>query len=148
MRKLYVAILCVFISGVMYGQESQLTYKVTDYSLNGEELDFIALENDVALSFYHCDKNIICFANHWRKGDSQSYGPIYGIKHREFPETEDTYKVVEMKFTWQYFNTYDSKSGKAAVTFTNIYIGNTLKFNAEIVVLDTNEIISLKGYLE
>lgn len=132
----------------MYGQESQVTYKVTDYFLNGEDFDFIALENDVALTFYHCDKNTICFANHWRKSDSQSYGPIYAVKHREFPETKDTYKTVETKFTWQYSNTYDNKSGKAAVTFTNIYVGNTLKFTAEIVVLDTNEVITLKGYLE
>jgi hypothetical protein len=148
MKKLYLAIICVFVSGLIYGQDPQVTYKVTNYSLNGENYDFVALEGDVALSFYYCDENTICFANHWRGTGSQSYGPVYALKHREFSETRDTYKAVEIKFTWQYFNTYDSKTGQAAVTITNIYIGNTIKFTADIVVLDTNEVIELKGYLE
>ena len=67
MIKLYLAIIGFFISGIIYGQESQITYKVTDYALNGENYDYIALKNDVALTFYHCDENTICFANHWRK---------------------------------------------------------------------------------
>lgn len=130
------------------GQGKVVTFKATNYEINGENFDNIALENDVALSFYMCDSVTICFANHWRNSKSQSYGGVYAIKEKEIPETSETHRAVEMKFTWQYFNTYDSDRGEAAVTFTRIFIGNTVRFRAEILVLKTNEVLILKGYLE
>lgn len=148
MKRIYLLFLGILLLNVLYGQNTRITYKVTNYALNNENYDYLALENDIALSFYYCTENTLCFANNWRGSNSQSYGQVYAFKTTEYPETKDTFRVVEFKFTWHYFNTYDDKTGRATVTINNIYIGNTIKFTAEIIVLDTNEIISLKGYLE
>ena len=148
MKRFYLVFLGVLIFSFSYGQDSHVTYKVTNYSLNGVNYDDVALQGDISLSFYKCDSETICFSNHWRNSDSQSYGAVYALQTKEFPETEEQYRILDFKFTWHFFNSYDDVSGQAVVTISNIYIGNTIKFVAEIVVLDTNEVISLKGYLE
>lgn len=148
MKRIYLILFGVLALNFVYGQNTQVTYKVTNYALNGVSYDNLALSNDISLSFYNCENGVLCFANHWRNNNSQSYGAVYAFQAKEFPETSEVYKVVEFKFTWHYFNTYDNQSGRAAVTINNIYIGNTVKFTAEIVPLSTNEIISMQGYLE
>lgn len=148
MKRFYLVFLAVWILSYMYGQDNHVTYKVTNYELNGMNYDDVALENDISLSFYQCENNSLCFSNYWRGSNSQSYGKVYSFQTKEFLETNEQYKRVEFKFTWYFFNTYDNKSGQAAVTINNIYVGNTVKFVAEIVVLDTNEILNLRGYLE
>lgn len=148
MKRIYLILFGVLAMGILYGQNIHVTYKVTNYELNGINYDDVAMLDDVTLSFYECKKNIICFSNHWRESNTQSYGAIYAFQAKEFPETKEQHKRVEFKFTWHFVNTYDSNTGQAAVTINNIYIGNTIKFTAEIVVLDTNEIITLRGYLE
>lgn len=148
MKKLIMLSILISFFQLAECQENSATYKVTNYTLNGVNYDDLALENDVSLTFYTCENNSLCFANHWRKKESQSYGGVFAIKTKDYPETENSYARKELKFTWKYFNTYDSKRGEAAVTITNIYIGSTIKFVAEIIVLDTNEVIELKGYLE
>lgn len=148
MKRLIFSILTILTIISAFGQSTDVTYKVTNYSINGVNYDNLALAGDVSLSFYMCDNNTLCFTNHWRNNNSQSYGGVYSLKTREIPETSTTYAAMEFKFTWQFFNTYDSKRGNAAVTITNIFIGNTVKFTAEIIVLDTNEVLVFKGYLE
>lgn len=148
MKKLIFSILTILTFSSVFGQSTVVTYKVTNYSINGENFDNLALNADVSLSFYMCDDNTLCFTNNWRNNNSQSYGGVYALKTKEIPETSTTYAATEIKFTWQFFNTYDSNRGNAAVTITNIFIGNTVKFTAEIIVLDTNEVLVFKGYLE
>lgn len=148
MKRLILSILALLALNLIYGQEKNLNFKVTNYEINGVNHDYIALNNDVALSFYMCNDSTLCFANHWRKSNSQSYGGVYAVKKRKIAETETTYEADELKFTWHFFNTYDSTRGEAAVTFKTIKIGNTVKFVAEILVLDTNEVLLFKGYLE
>lgn len=148
MKRIYLVLLGIWILSFSYGQDTHVTYKVTNYSVNGVNHDDAALQGDVSLSFYKCDSETLCFTNHWRNNNSQSYGAVYAFQTKEFPETEEQYMSVDFKFTWHFFNTYDDVSGQAVVTISNIYIGNTVKFVAEVVVLDTNEVLSLKGYLE
>ena len=148
MKRIYLVLLGIWILSFSYGQDTHVTYKVTNYSVNGVNHDDAALQGDVSLSFYKCDSETLCFTNHWRNNNSQSYSAVYAFQTKEFPETEEQYMSVDFKFTWHFFNTYDDVSGQAVVTISNIYIGNTVKFVAEIVVLDTNEVLSLKGYLE
>jgi len=150
MKRLPLLMLLAFlmISNFIMAQDIGLTYKVTHYSLDGVNYDDVALKQDIALSFYKCSGHPLCFANHWRNAGSQSYGGVYALQIREIEETSTTYPAVELKFTWQFFNTYDKVTGRAAVTITNNYIGNTTKFTAEIVVLETNKVLKLKGYLE
>lgn len=148
MKKLIFSILTILTVNSVFSQSTEVTYKVTNYSINGENFDNLALTGDVSLSFYMCDDNTLCFTNHWRNNNSQSYGGVYSLKKSETLETSKSYATSEYKFTWQFFNTYDSKRGNAAVTITNIYISNTVKFTAEIVVLATNDVLVFKGYLE
>jgi len=133
---------------IVFAQETVVTYKVTNFEINGRNYDNEALENDIALSFYICDADTLCFANHWRNSDSRSYGVVYSPKLKEIPETSETFRADEIKFTWYYFNDYDRKHGEAAVTFTIIFIGNSVKFHAEILVLKTNELLIMEGYQE
>lgn len=148
LKHIFLGILVTLSVSFAKAQSTELTYKVTNYEIDGENYDNLAINRDVALSFYMCDDNTLCFTNQWRNNNSQSYGGVYSLKKREIAETKTTYAATEFKFTWKFFNTYDSKSGDAAVTITNIYIGNTVKFTAEIVVLETNSVLVLKGYLE
>lgn|SRR5690554_1389360 len=148
MKKVNLLLIGVFASTILYGQNTNITYKVTNYSINGENYDYLALNENVSLVFYYGDNEELCFANYWRNTNSQSYGQVYALKVSDSPETRDEYATTQLKFTWYYFNTYDSKSGQAAVTITNIFIGNTIKFVGEIVVLSTNEILTFQGYLE
>ncbi|MEZ5103533.1 MAG: hypothetical protein R2757_03475 [Draconibacterium sp.] len=138
----------LMLAPISFGQDTNIVYKVTNYEINGINYDQLALESDIALSFYMCDENTLCFTNHWRETNSQSYGGVHALKSREIPETATDYGALEIKFTWNYYNTYDSNSGKAVVTIQHIMIGNTLKFAAEIVLMETNEILKFKGYLE
>ena len=148
MKRSILALSLIISFQLASSQSSTVTYKVTNYTINGVNYDNLALENDVALTFYICDNNSLCFANHWRNADSQSYGGVYSLKSKDIEKTETTYAIREIKFTWKFYNTYDSERGEAAVSITNIYIGSTVKFTAEIIVLDTNEVLEFKGYLE
>lgn len=147
-KYLLLIILIVTSIGFVNAQDIDVTYKVTNYEINGENLDNLALNADVSLSFYMCSNGSLCFTNHWRKNNTQSYGGVYSLKKREISETNTTYSATEFKFTWRFYNSYNSDRGSAAVTLTNIYIGNTVKFIAEIIVLETNEVLTFKGYLE
>lgn len=148
MKRILITIFAALLISSAFSQETNIIYKVTNYSINGENFDDLALESDVALAFYECDSGVICFTNMWRNDNTQSYGSVHALQRRETPETSTEFATIEYKFTWNFVNSYDDITGKAAVTVTNIFIGNTVKFTAEIVVLDTNEVLLFKGYLE
>jgi len=124
------------------------TFKVTNYQINGENYDHVALDEDVALSFYTCGEEMICFANEFRNSDSQSYGGVFGLKRTQFEETDKNYARDVYQFTWDFVNTFDNIKGKASVTLKQIYIGSTVKMTAEIIVLATNDVLTFVGYLE
>ncbi|MBN2890697.1 MAG: hypothetical protein JXL97_02415 [Bacteroidales bacterium] len=143
----YVVILSIVSTTISLGQDTNVTLKVTNYEFNGENFDHVAINEDVALSFYNCGEDL-CFCNKFRNSGSQSYGKVSALKYEEIPTTNEKYKKQKIKFTWSFENTYDDIEGQAVVTITNIQIGNTVKFVAEIVVLDTEDILLLTGYLE
>lgn len=147
MKTIYFLLLILVISVSVSAQED-VSYKVTNYSVNGVNYDDLALLNDVVLGFYMCDANTLCFVNQWRNTGSQSYGGVFGLVTKEYPETSTTHEAFELKFTWKFYNSYDSDSGEAAVSLTHIYVGNTVKFTAEILIIKTNEILKMKGYME
>jgi len=128
--------------------ETISTYKVTNYSIDGVKYDNVALDEDLALSFYLCDDDQLCLANEFRKTNSQSYGGVFGLKSSQIEETDSTYASDVFQFTWDFANTYDAVTGKASVTMTQVYIGNTIKLIAQIVVLETNQVLDFVGYLE
>lgn len=124
------------------------TFKVTNAKYNGVDRGSEPLTNDCAMHFYVNNDGEFSFSNHWRAQDSQSYGVIYGMKKTDTQETENSYASTEYKFTWNYFNTYDDKTGSAMITFTIIYIDDVIKFTCKMLVLDTNDIYEYKGFLE
>jgi hypothetical protein len=148
MKRIFLSILALLTINLANGQDEVVTYKVTNYELNGVNYDDLALSSDVAVSFYMCNDETLCFANQWRNNDSQSYGGVYALKKTNIPETSTTYEADEFKFTWKFLNTYDNVAGEAAVTFTIVYIVSTVKFKAEILVLKTNDFLVLEGYME
>lgn len=148
MKRIILSILVLFYIGSVVAQSTDVSYKVTNYSINGENYDDVALMEDVSLVFYLDDDQAPSFANIWRASDSQSYGRVYALKKVNYEETDSTYAMNEIKFTWKFINSYDEKRGNAAVTIQNIYIGNSVLFNAEIIVMDNLEVLSLRGYLE
>jgi hypothetical protein len=148
MKQITLTSLLLMLLFAVQAQVPVATFKVTNYEINGENFDELALEYDVALSFYMCDSETPCFANQWRKKGTQSYGGVYALKKQEIPETEENYRVEVIKFTWKYFNTYDSDRGEAAVTLIRIFVKNTIRFKAEILLLKTNEVLVMEGYQE
>ena len=149
MKKLLTALLFVLvISNASFSQIEEFSFKITNYEIDEINYDEIALNGDLALSFYKCENGTFCMSNFFRKNNTQSYGGIYGIKQTHYDETSKSYAHDEYRFTWKFFNTYDSNRGEAAVNLNYIYIGNTVKMTAEIVDLSTNEVLLFKGYLE
>jgi hypothetical protein len=149
MKKIITLILtCFLFIGKFYAQSEDIVYKITNYEINGENYDQVALEENIALTFYKDDNGNFCFANVFRNADTQSYGRIYGFTRKFIEETAEQFAHEDMQFTWDFANSYDEVKGKASVSFSEIYIGQTIKINVEIVVMDTNEILLLKGYQE
>jgi hypothetical protein len=148
MKKLLIVTIIFLSSGKLFSQIKDFSFKITNYEINGVNYDEDAINGDLALTFYKCDNEDYCMSNFFRKTNSQSYGSIHSLKTTHYDETEKMHEIDEYQFTWKFFNTYDSNRGEAAVTLTYIYIGNTVKMTAEIVVLETNEILIFKGYLE
>lgn len=124
------------------------TFKVTSAKYNAEDRGNEPLVNDQAIHFYVNNDGEFSFSNHWRVQDSQSYGPIYGMKKIDNPASDGYYATTEYKFTWNYHNTYDDKTGSAMMTFTLIYIDDVIKFTCKMLVLDTNDIFEYKGFFE
>src|SRR5690606_10474931 len=147
----YSILLIFLLSTISWTQASvqePVFFKVTNYTIDGVNYDRIALSEDMALAFYYDDNQNIAFANMMRNANSQSYGGVYSLKESRTEETDTTYASQELKFTWNFFNTYDSDRGIAAITFTRIFIENTVKFTCEMVILETNRVLKMQGYQE
>jgi uncharacterized UBP type Zn finger protein len=147
-KKLLVVVLSIFLSGNLFSQVEEVTFKVTNYEINGVNYDDLAIKENIALTFYRCDEETVCFANYFRNSSTLSYGGVYGLKKQSFDETPKRHAYDEFQFTWDYANSYDKDKGKAKVTLLKIYIGNSVKMIAEILVLSTNEVLKFEGYLE
>ena len=139
--------ICVALS-LLFQQETVASFRVTNFSVNGETLDNVALKADQILAFYMCNDNTLCFSNNMRARNSQSYGGVNNLETDERPETANTYKAVTFKFLWNYYNTYNSGKGNAVVEFTKIYMPTVVKFTCTMTILDDNSIVVFKGYQE
>jgi hypothetical protein len=123
------------------------SYKVTSFTIDGYNLDTLAEDQEIYLVFYLCDdNNTTCLANYWIKDDTYSFGPILNMQRKEIPATTSSFRKEESQFTWWFFNSYDSISGEADVTFTKIFHDNQVDMTAEVLVHDTGSRLVLKGY--
>jgi len=146
--KKYLFLLITFLFIGASHTQDVATFKVVNYEINGENIDHLAESDNIAVSFYACSEEILCFTIESRNQKTQSYGKVIGLTKQVLEETDSTYKSYELKFNWKFVNSYDDKRGDAVVSFTKIYMGEIATFHAVIVVLSTNEKLTFKGYLE
>ena len=52
MKRIILSVIVLLCMSSVAGQSTDVVYKVTNYSINGENYDDIALEEDVSLAFY------------------------------------------------------------------------------------------------
>ena len=77
MKKLLTALLFVLvISNASFSQIEEFSFKITNYEIDEINYDEIALNGDLALSFYKCENGTFCMSNFFRKNNTQSYGGI------------------------------------------------------------------------
>ena len=127
--------------------EKQAYYKVTKFILDGQDVSYEASQKDQVLYFYECNAGF-CFENLCRNTHSFSRGEAADIKSSEFEGTNEYYPHTNFDFLWKFYNSYDDVIGNAKVNFTLIYIEDVIKFSCKIVVLETNSILELEGYME
>ena len=152
MKNILLTLVLTVFTNILFAQKDDaepVYFKVTNYNYNGEEQTGLALRENIVLAFYDCDlADVMCMSLFWRASDSQSYGGVYGLKKQEYEETAETYAADFYTFTWDYVNSYNEEKGQAKVTFQKIYVGRTIKFTCDILVLEDNSTIALKGYME
>jgi hypothetical protein len=122
--------LLIGFSSPIFAQIDELAFRITNYEIDWVNYDQIAINQDLVLSFYQCSNGNLCMSNFFRKSNTQSDGGIYGVKEKNYYETETQCAQDEFHFTWKYFNTYDSNRGEAAVTLNYIYEGSTVKMTS------------------
>ena len=148
MKYFLFGIIALINSTLINAQNIDTAYKVTKYEINGESYGEVVAESDICLSFYMDDENVLCFKNHWRNNESQSYGKVNSFKTLEIEEANMTYATTKCIFTWSFSNSYDDKKGSAEVIIERFFIGNIERFKACILVHETNDVLVLKGYIE
>ena len=129
-------------------------FKITNYSVDGQNFDDVAIDDDLALIFYYCEDtevkedSPVCFTNLFRNSRIQSGGRVTGLIMNPFEGTEKHYAHDDFQFTWDYFNTFNNATGQASVKISQIYTEEKVNMTAEIIILDTNEVLEFVGYLE
>jgi hypothetical protein len=142
-------IACFFSFGIVNAQQKTLAkFIVTDASINGLDNTPTALEQGQYIVFYTSDNDgLIYMSNYWPQNNSQSYGPMYSTKTKNYDETYETYKADIFNFNWRYINSYDSKKGTAFVSLTKIYNPQGVAFQIKIVP-ENLDVLIYKGYME
>lgn len=151
-RIILIIMFTLFKTTLSYSQnEKQETFSkiiITDATDNGVDVTQQILEGGVYTVFYKSNNDgFLYMANVSPNYNSQSYGPLFPIKHEEVEETDENYKADHFYFNWRYINDYDTKSGTAKVEVLKVYKpqGTTLTIRIITENLDT---IIYKGYLE
>ena len=135
------------------GQDKDVVFKVTNYYVKDStmnevvNLENLAINSDIALVFYMSD-DTPSFANIWRNHNTQSYGEIKSLRVQSFNESKDGFDGSTHEFIWKYNNSYDTDTGEAIVAFHTLFIEGEVLFETQIYVIDTKELLILKGYLE
>lgn len=129
-------------------QKDIATFEINDARDNGSDITPQALEENASLVLYKLgDSSEILLSNFWEKSNSQSFGRIYSVVKKDFPETEKEYKGELYHFQWSYINSYDDKRGTAMVRLLVIYKpqGNYFEFTIQPENLD---VFVYKGSME
>jgi hypothetical protein len=119
---------------------------VTSAKENGVDITQSVVNCGAYTVFYSVGDNTY-MANYWEKQNTQSWGTIYGITSETTPETSTSYKTDEFNFSWNYQNSYDSKTGTCKCVLTKIYkpqgVVSVLK-----MVTEGLDVIEYTGYMD
>jgi hypothetical protein len=128
-------------------QQDIATFEINDARDNGSDITPQALEDNATLVLYKLgDSNEVLLSNFWEKSKSQSFGRIYSIVKKEFPETKTEFKGELYNFQWSYTNTYDDKKGTAKVKLFVVYKPQGTYF--EFTILPENlDVLVYKGIM-
>lgn len=123
-------------------QQDIATFEISDARYNGNDITPQALEENAVLVLYKLgDSNEILLSNFWEKSKSQSFGRIYSIVKKEFPETETDFKGELYHFQWSYTNTYDDKKGTAKIKLFVVYKPQETYFEFTILPENLDELV-------
>ena len=151
-KKTLFSFLLALISIQSYCQiEDQKTiakFIITDAKKNGEDFTPLILKAGAYTVFYkNGNDDLIYMANVWPKNNSQSYGPMYGVKSEKIEESYENYEADFFYFNWKYTNDYDKKTGTAKVQVIKIYKPQGVAFSVKIIP-ENLDVIIYKGYMD
>lgn len=120
---------------------------VTNAKENGTDITYQVVNQGGAYTVFYSVGEQTYMANYMQKHDTQSWGPIYDFNKKTTPETTTSYETQEYSFSWNYSNSYDSKTGTCKCVLTKIVkpqgIVSVLK-----MVTESLDVIEYTGYME
>lgn len=128
-------------------QELIAKFIVTSAKNNGYDVTQQVVNQGGAYTVFYSVGNETYMANYMEKKDSQSWGVIYDFTSETTEETSEAYKTDVFKFSWNYQNSYDSKTGTCKCSLTKVYkpqgIVSILK-----MVTESLDVIEYTGYMD
>ena len=150
MKYLLAFLLFVLFGFKSFSQQKTLAkFVILEFKNNGQDYTNWSLDRNQYLVFFVNENQKLCMANVCGncKGNEQSYGNLHHLDTKSYEETNTTYKMDVFKYRWQYFNTYDDKTGSAIIELTKIYKPQGVAFEMKMVV-ENLDISLYKGYME
>jgi hypothetical protein len=152
MKKTLFIILLAITPLLTFSQtENQKTiakFTITDAKNNGVDITPTLLKAGAYTVFYTSGNDgLIYMSNVWPNSNSQSFGPMYGVKSEKLEETYENYEADFFDYNWRYTNDYDNKTGTAKVQVIKIYKPQGVAFTVKIIPEDL-DVIVYKGYMD
>lgn len=152
MTKIAIAILIGFVSFLSLAQaenvKTKAVFHITRGDQNGSDMTSLLLKNGAFTAFYKkLGNRRLHMANVWPNAGSQSYGPLYPIKSAKSQQTYDSYEADFYNFSWNYANTYNSKTGVALVQIIRVYKPEGVAFIIKIIP-ENKDVLTYQGIME
>lgn len=149
MKSLLTLIISLLLINEICFSQNQETYAkfiITESSINGKDNTLYDISRSGYFVIYVSNKQIY-FANVSKLNKDQSWGRVYKANVETFPETETSYKRDKISFTWNYTNSYDSKTGYATIVLDRIYKPQGIIFELGMI-LSNLDLLEYKGYMD
>ena len=149
-----LTIICAFSLLLLFGwhspllaqQETLAQFIITDARINDIDYTEHYVSSGGYIVFYETDGDLY-MANVLDTENTQSFGRLYSMKHREIEETDENYHTEIYTFRWSYINDYDTKKGPATVQFTKIFKPLGVAFLCKIIP-ENLDVLEYRGFME